>query len=309
MIKIKNALVYASDRLSELPISNPKLDSRLLLEFALDEPLSYILAHPDKPLSENQHKAFLQALARRMQLEPMAYIIGKKEFYGYEFIVNKHVLIPRPDTELLVDLALDVYCTDSKNCHPELDSGSKQPVEILNQVQDDNVSVSILELGVGSGCVIISLLLESSGISALGVDISDEALEVTKANAIIHKVKDRLDLIKSDWFENIALDCKFDIIISNPPYISDSDIEIMSRETILHEPHTALFAANEGLASYETIAQNAKNYLKPAGSLILEIGINQKDHIIELFAKHSYQLARIQKDLSGIDRALVFKSF
>ncbi len=213
---------------------------------------------------------------QRIAKKPLAYILGSKEFHGRDFIVNENVLIPRPDTEILIDAVL---------------KGQK------------NNKTNILELGVGSGCIIITLLLELKNSIGIGVDISEKALNVAMQNTLLHHCNDRLTLIKSDWFDNIDSVNKFDLIISNPPYIHEEEKYLMSDETI-YEPELALYT--KSYESYKQIAQHSKNYLSNEGLIYIEIGINQETNIIQIFNDENYILKDKFLDLAQIVRVLVF---
>lgn len=277
-MNIKENLYYATNKLSNAQINTAILEARILLEHAIGKSLEYILARPEKELTLQEQSTFEQLLTRRLSLEPIAYITGTKEFYGRNFVVSDKVLIPRPDTELLIDV-------------------------ILKEV-DNNISVEVLELATGSGCIATSLLLEMPNISLTATDISNDALMLARQNAINHNVLRRSRIINSDWFKNLEKH-PFDIIVSNPPYISPDDTLNMSIETLQHEPHLALFAENNGLASYYIIAKEAKNFLKPQGKLFLEIGYNQANAVAEIFYNSGYVVKKVYKDLAGYDRVLV----
>ncbi|MGX6960299.1 MAG: HemK family protein methyltransferase, partial [Rickettsia endosymbiont of Pentastiridius leporinus] len=278
---IKQILSNAADKLNKLGINNPGLDARVLLQHILDKPYEYLLINHYKQLNQLEIEAFEKALARRLNQEPIAYIIGVKEFYSREFIVNNHVLIPRADTELLVDVALSLLKKPSlreetvsfdeaiqlKNSDLQNffitssgfsrrfaprndDSGIHRPIHSRNDEYTE-----ILELGTGSGCIAISLLLELPNSTVTATDISLDAIEVAKSNASKHQVTDRLDIIQSNWFENIG-NKKFDLIVSNPPYIAETEKPEMAIETINYEPQLALFAEEDGLEAYKIIAAN-----------------------------------------------------
>lgn len=275
---IKQVLNVAIDKLHKIGISSPQLEARLLLQHAINKPLEYLLINLDERLNKSELVAFEVALERRLKHEPIAYITGVKEFYSREFIVNKHVLIPRSDTELLVDTILQCHSHKSGN-------------DI------------ILELGTGSGCISISLLLELLNSKIIATDISFNAIEVAKNNAVKHEVIDRLQIIHSDWFENLE-NQRFDFIVSNPPYISTTEKSAMATETINYEPHLALFAEEDGLQAYPIIAKNAKKFLKPTGKIILEIGFNQADKVSKIFLDYGYNIDNIHKDLQGHSRVI-----
>lgn len=281
-LSIKESLIYATSKLQAVGIKSANLESRILIQYATNKSIEYLLARSEEELTRQEQIIFENLVNRRVLLEPIAYIIGYKEFYSYQFIINDKVLIPRQDTETLVDA-------------------------ILNDVET-NTELTILELGTGSGCIALSLLLEmlnaNINVNITATDISNEAIAIACQNAIKHKVVDRLKIINSNWFENLQKQ-EFDIIVSNPPYISLDDTVYMSYETLKYEPHLALFAKNNGLASYYIIAKEAKGFLKQNGKLFLEIGFNQAVSIIEVFVNHGYTVQQVYKDLNGLDRGLL----
>jgi len=277
---IKQVLSDATDKLNKIGINSPQLEARILLQYVTNKPLQYLLINLDEQLNKTEIEAFETVLERRLKHEPVAYILGTKEFYSREFIVNKHVLIPRSDTEVLVDVV-------------KLDSVVKP--------RNDN----ILELGTGSGCIAISLLLELPNSKVVATDISLDAIEVAKSNALKHHVTDRIQIIHSNWFENIK-NQKFDFIVSNPPYISNTEKSEMAIETINYEPSIALFADEDGLQAYLLIAENAKQFLKPNGKLALEIGFKQEEAVTRIFLDQGYNIESVYKDLQGYSRVILF---
>ena len=276
-MNIKKLLANATDKLMQYGVDSPNLEARILMQHAIGKSLEYLLVSYAEYLTEQEIIIFENFIDRRNSLEPIAYIIGSKEFYGYDFIVNNKVLVPRKDTEIIVNAVLEVAT---------------------------NSNLKILELGTGSGCIAISLLLEIPTSYITATDICNDALNIAKQNAIKHQVSDRLKVINSDWFKNVESQ-EFDIIVSNPPYISCSDVIYMSEETIKYEPHLALFAENNGLESYYLIAQRAKFFLKPSGKLLLEIGFNQLESVTKIFHDYGYKINKIYKDLAGHDRVML----
>lgn len=275
---IKQILSNATDKLNKIGISSPQLEARILLQHVINKPIEYLLINLDEQLNEAEIEAFEKLLERRLKHEPIVYITGVKEFYSREFIVNKHVLIPRSDTEVLVD---DI----SENCNDKF--------------------LNILELGTGSGCIAISLLCELPNANVIATDISLDAIEIIKSNAAKYEVTDRIQIIHSNWFENIETQ-KFDFIVSNPPYIAHSEKSEMAIETINYEPSIALFAEKDGLQAYFLIAENAKQFLKPNGKIILEIGFKQEEAVTQIFLDHGYNIESVYKDLQGHSRVILF---
>lgn len=286
-ISIKQYFLYAVDKLKKINITNPHLEARLLLKHATDKSSEYILMHGEEILSKEIITILEEILTKRLNFKPIAYITGIKEFYGYEFIVNEHVLIPRPETELLLERVLS-----SATC-------------LLNKLSTNDFK--ILELGTGSGCIAITLLLTLQNIKVVATDISEKALKVSLNNAIKHNVTDRLALIHSNWLQKLDKQ-KFDIIVSNPPYIAVNETSNIATETLHYEPHLALFAENNGLKCYEIIARNAKNFLKQNGKLFLEIGYKQQKDVTEIFQNYGYAIDHVHYDLQNYPRVLEISS-
>lgn len=277
-MNIKESLIYAASKLQAVGIKSANLESRILMQHVTGKSIEYLLAMSEEKLTQQEQIIFEDLVNRRTLLEPIAYIIGYKEFYSYQFIVNDKVLIPRQDTEIIVDA-------------------------ILSDIKT-NAELAILELGTGSGCIALSLLLEMPNSNVTATDISNEAIAIASQNAIKHKVFDRFKIINSNWFNNLEKQA-FDIIVSNPPYISFDDNVYISSETLKYEPHLALFAEDNGLASYYIIAKEAKGFLKQNGKLFLEIGFNQLAAVTEIFVSYGYTVKQVYKDLEGRDRGLL----
>ncbi|AVP87627.1 bifunctional N5-glutamine S-adenosyl-L-methionine-dependent methyltransferase/tRNA [Candidatus Phycorickettsia trachydisci] len=267
-------LSYGIRLLSHL--SSPELDARILLQHACSKSFEDLIAYEDQEIDQVFEQQFFSLLERRKNLEPVAYITGSKAFFDLEFEVSKDVLIPRSDSEILVDYVLKDFA------------------------QED---LKILDLGTGSGCLIITLLKHLPQTEGIGVDASHKALDIAKRNADKIGVGDRLTLLQSNWFSEITPQA-FDIIISNPPYIGlEEDIS----PEVRCEPHTALFAGLDGLDSYKQIAAKAKDYLSPQGSIYLETGYKQKEDVQKIFEAHTFKLEGIAKDLQGHARCLKFR--
>ncbi|WP_341758474.1 peptide chain release factor N(5)-glutamine methyltransferase [Candidatus Tisiphia endosymbiont of Ditula angustiorana] len=305
-MNIKESLIYAASKLQTVGIKSANLESRILMQYVTGKSIEYLLARSEEGLTKPKQIIFKNLVNRRILLEPIAYIIGYKEFYSYQFIIDNKVLIPRQDTEVLVDAILKDVITDpisipSHSCV----GGNLDPCIRRDDIKEE---LTILELGTGSGCIALSLLLEMLNANINGnvtaTDISNEAIAIARQNAIKHKVSDRFKIINSNWFENLEKQ-KFDIIVSNPPYISFDDTVYMSPETLKYEPHLALFAEDNGLASYYIIAKEAKGFLKQNGKLFLEIGFNQLAAVTEIFVSYGYTVKQVYKDLEGRDRGLL----
>ena len=216
-----------------------------------------------------------------MKKKPIAKLINHKEFFGLDFYVDENVLDPRPDSEIIVEMILSDY----KN------------IENLN----------LLEIGTGSSCLIVALVKALSNARATAIDISTKALQIADKNISQHQLSTKIKLLQSDLFDSLATNNKFNIILSNPPYIPSNEIELLDKEVQNYDPISALDGGNDGLDFYRSISKNARNYLHKNGSLYLEIGINQFTAIKVIFENEGWHFEKYQKDLAGIIRALKFK--
>lgn len=238
----------------------------------------------NKNLTPDELSKFDKYINLRKDFWPVDKILGKKSFYKLEFEVNQDVLSPRYDTEILIDEAIKLFNPDEK--------------------------IDILELGTGSGCIVISLLNEYKNARAVGIDISEKALIITKTNAIKNQVDDRLSLLHAGWFDNDItekINKKFDIIISNPPYIPSADIQKLDNEVKNFDPLLALDGGTDGLRDYKRICSLAESLLKEDGYLIFEAGINQAHDIAEIGVQNRLKLVKISNDLNGIERCVILK--
>ena len=223
---------------------------------------------------------FIQKIGR--EKFPVQYLLNEQEFYGRKFYVDKGVLIPRQDTEILVEKMIDT---------------------LKDKVLKNEIHPKILDIGVGSGIIGITAALEIESSYVLGVDISDKALETAKKNKEILKVSN-IKFLKSDLFENVEFR-EFDMIVSNPPYISLNEVGIMSDDTLLHEPSEALFAENDGLYFYYEICQKASDYLANFGYLLFEISYKQGKNVAKIMASSGFKNIEVVKDLAGLDRVVI----
>lgn len=280
-MKISDLLAQAKNQLENSGVSNSKLDSLVLLTHALSFSKEQVIFNPDLEIPANQVEKFFSIIDRRCNREPVSHIIGKREFYGYDFFVTKDTLDPRPDSESLIEL-------------------------VEKKIPQKNLAFEILEIGTGSGCLIITLLKLYQAAIGDGVDISNNALEICKQNAQNQEVANRLTLKKSDLFAAIS-DKKFDLIISNPPYIPSSDINNLQEEVKNFEPHLALDGGSDGLNFYRKIAKRAGEFLKDQGRVIVEIGYGQEKSVQEIFTAEKFIFEETKNDLAGIARALSFK--
>lgn len=277
---ISQILSQAQDELKEAQVENPRLDARLLLGHVTQFSKEKIIFNPDLVIDDEKKQEFFKLIARRKQRQPISQIIGKREFYGRDFKVTQDVLDPRCDSESLIEMVLGNYQKDD--------------------------AINFLEIGCGSGCLSITLLKEFENAKAMAVDISKEALNIAADNADFHQVNEHLQLLESDLFASVKEGQKFDLIISNPPYIATDDIEELQDEVKHHEPRLALDGGVDGLDFYRNIALKAGDFMRDNAKVILEIGINQEQEISDIFAKQGFVLESEKKDLSQVIRNLCF---
>jgi release factor glutamine methyltransferase len=284
---VAHALNEAAKILKVNGIVNARRDADLLLASVLEKNLTYLIAHNDDFINDQSENKYRQLVKRRAAGEPLQYIIGKQEFYGLEFEVNPSVLIPRPETELLVEAAL----------------------EILRECK----SPTLCDVGTGSGCIAISVVKNIEKARAVSLDISPKALQVAERNAEKNGVAEKITFAESDVFSAFAnpkskiQNPKFDLIVSNPPYIPDSDLPTLEREVREHEPHNALFSGSDGLNLIKRLLADAKQFLEKNGFLLFEIGFGQSGKIEALIDQSVWQLIEIRRDLQNIGRVVVLK--
>ena len=273
MSNISEKLREATDILQTSGISEPRREAASLLAFSLQKDKTFLIAHSEYKLSKEEENRFQEFLQRRAHREPVQYITGIQEFYGLDFEVTPDVLIPRPETELIVENAIKLLPEKARFC----------------------------EVGIGSGCISIAILHNVETATAVGLDISENALQIAAKNAKRHQVSSRLDLKISDIFA-ILKDEKFDLIVSNPPYIPRQDFEILQTEVRDFEPTIALTDGKNGLSIIEKIINDAPQFLKPHGFLLMEIGFKQATEVKEMFLPKIWQAIEILPDLQNIPR-------
>jgi release factor glutamine methyltransferase len=277
MSNIAETLRKATEILQASGLAEPRREAGSLLAFALKKDRTFLITHDKYELSLAEEAGFQAILERRAAREPLQYITGRQEFYGLDFMVAAGVLIPRPETEMIVENA----------------------IEILKPLERSR----FCEIGTGSGCISVAILYNAPTASAIGLDISEKALEITGVNAKNHGVAGRLSLKKSDVFEALQGE-KFELIVSNPPYIPQRDIENLQREVRDFEPLTALTDGADGLSIIEKIVERAPRFLKSKGFLLMEIGFAQSDDVFKLFDREIWRSAEILPDLQGIPRTV-----
>ena len=261
---VKEVISFGELELKKNQILNAKLDSEILISDLINIPRNSIFSQLNKKIDEEIVSKFKQYIDRRVKKEPIAYIIKKKEFWSHDFYVNDSVLIPRPETEVLLDV-------------------------LLSKINNKDKFLNILDIGTGSGCIIISLLKELKKSKGLAIDKSKKAIEVAKKNAKFHSVNNRLNL-QNISFEDLFLGKKFDILVSNPPYLPDYLIKNLSSEIKYYEPKMALKGGTEGIDLLKKIIYLGSKILKRNGLLALEIGDNQFRTIANYLSKNNFKL-------------------
>lgn len=268
---ISNTLRNAAQRLE--PGSSPRLDAEILLSTVLGKPRSYLHTWPQDQLTQAQHLAFLKLIERRGEGEPVAYLTGQQEFWSLTYQVTPHTLIPRPETEHLVELA-------------------------LRQIPEDGC-YRIADLGTGPGTIALALAHERPRCHVMAIDFCTQALQVAKAN-VLHMGIANVTFRQSDWFSNLAQE-RFDLITANPPYIRDND-PYLSQKELQYEPVAALISGPNGLEAIETIIAGAKSHLKKGACLLLEHGYDQGPETADLLRHYGYHDVVGYKDYAGHDR-------
>ena len=274
---IRTAVQKAQLFLKEKNIKTPVLDSQILMSEAIKKEKEFIILNFDKEISEKNLEYFNELIHQRSKGEPIAYLVKKKYFWKYKFTVNKDVLIPRPDTEVLIE-------------------------EVLKLTKNKN-SLNLLDIGVGSGCILVSILKEKKNFYGTGIDISKKSLDTCKINGENLGVINRLKLFKSD-IDNFHFR-KYDLIISNPPYIKNNKLKYLEKDVIGFEPKQALDGGIDGLSEISKVIERSSELIKKNGLLILEIGFDQKWKVKKILENKGFYIKKIVRDLSNNDRCIV----
>jgi release factor-specific protein-(glutamine-N5) methyltransferase len=279
-MKIEQALKKGMEMLKNgrNEITAPLLEAELIIAHIIGKDRVYVISHINTDLAHDKEADYLNLINMRAQGCPMAYITGRKEFMGLELYTDKSVLIPRDDTELLVRCVLNI-------------SKSSDITEILN-------------IGSGSGCVEIALAYYNNKITVTGIEKYPEAIESARRNVDKFFLNDKITLIQSDMFTGIDKNKRFDIICSNPPYITKDEMDSLSIDVIEYEPASALYGGEDGLDYYKIIACESKKHLNPKGFIVVEIGYSQADAVKRIFAENGYKNIMCHKDLNGYDRVI-----
>lgn len=279
-VSISEALRQASQELDQAGISDARREAGSLLSFVIARDRTFLISHAEDLLNEEHLEGFADAVTRRAAGEPAQYITGTQDFYGRAFRVTPDVLIPRPETELLVEAALAV-----------MDAGAV-----------------VCDVGTGSGCIAITLLCERADARAVAIDISEAALEVARDNARRLLVHDRIEFVVSDCFAALrATEKRFDVIVSNPPYVSSNTLSGLQREVRDHEPLVALSPGADGLSIIRRLLHDAPHFLREKGHLLMEIGFDQGETVQQLVDGDIWTVRETRPDLQGIPRIIALR--
>ena len=276
-MNIENILNNGKNILKKNNITNYQLDSEILLSSSIKKNKEYIILNPKEYINSEQTNNFKNLIERRKKGEPIAYLINKKAFWKSEFFVNKDVLIPRPDTELLIEQVLKIYPKNSQ--------------------------IHVLDIGVGSGCILLSILKERLNFYGTGIDISKKSVNVSKFNAKQLNLTNRAKFYHSS-IDNFNLG-KYDLIVSNPPYIELLNLKYLEKDVVNFEPKLALNGGYDGFSKIKNVINKAKILVKKNGKFILEIGFNQKIKVKELLKKQGFYVNKILKDYGNNDRCII----
>jgi len=278
---IAEILKEAASELDGAGVPEARREAGSLLSFILGKDRTFLISHAEDETDENSFVRFREFVERRAAGEPLQYIIGVQDFYGREFRVTPDVLIPRPETELLVEAALQ-------------EAGDTAPL--------------ICDVGTGSGCIAVTLLCELVNARAVAIDKSPAALEVAKLNAQKHSVAERAIFVVSDCFNSLdSRDYEFDLIVSNPPYVAERALEGLQREVRDHEPRIALSPGGDGLSVIRRLIDEGPTFIKPKGHLLMEIGFDQGEAVERLVRNSAWSLRELRPDLQGIPRIVVLQ--
>ena len=276
-MNISNTLIEGISILKENKIKNPQLDVEILLSRLIRKDKKYLILNPKEVLNPEKIDIFKNLIDRRKKGEPVAYLINEKAFWKNEFYVDKDVLIPRPDTELLIEKILQIY--------------SKKP------------QLRILDIGTGSGCILLSLLKERKKDYGIGIDISKKSINVSKINAKLLKLSNRAKFFHSS-IDNFNSG-KYDLIVSNPPYIKLLNLKYLEKDVVNFEPKLALNGGLDGFSEIRAVICKAGGLIKKKGKLILEIGFNQKDKVKEMLKKQGFYVNHTFQDHGNNDRCII----
>ena len=260
-------------------IETPELDARIILKEVLSLDDKDLILKESLDISNEMIEKIIAIESRRLNGEPISKIFKKRDFYNSTFLISNDVLDPRPETELIV--------------------------EIANNFIDKNEVKNILDLGTGSGCILLSILKENKMINGLGIDLSKDAISIAKQNSKKLNLETQSNFLISNWMS--SLNYKYDLVVSNPPYIASEDIKKLSKSVKIYDPILSLDGGDDGLNSYRLIASDLKRVVSKNALIIIEIGYNQSLQVIEIFKKNNFKLMKKYNDINGLDRVLTFQ--
>ena len=264
---------------STIGIETPELDARIILKEVLSLDDKDLILKESLDIPEEMIEEIITIESRRLNGEPISKIFKKRDFYNSTFIISNDVLDPRPETELIV--------------------------EIANNYINKNEVKNILDLGTGSGCILLSILKENRMINGLGIDLSKEAISIAKQNSKKLNLETQSNFLVSNWMSSVNY--KYDLVVSNPPYIASEDIKKLSKSVKIYDPILSLDGGDDGLNSYRLIASDLKRIISMNALIIIEIGYNQSLQVIDIFKKNDFKLIKKYNDINGLDRVLTFQ--
>jgi release factor glutamine methyltransferase len=279
---VGHAQDYAAEKLVKVGVDGARLDARLLVAHVLGRDPGWLIGHPEAMLSVNELSEIEALVCRREAREPLAYILGVKEFWSLEFKLSAATLIPRPETETLVEV-------------------------VLARMVERDAGLRVLDLGTGSGCILLSILHERPNARGIGIDLCADALDIARNNSVTHGLSARCEFMHGDWWSalSIAAEADFDVVVSNPPYISDGEMADLASDIIDFEPQGALWAGADGLNCYRQILPGLTGRLRPGGLFVGEIGYEQGDGVLQLACDNGLETLEIISDVAGLPRCLV----
>jgi len=282
-VSIAEAIKEAAEILSQSGVPEARREAGSLLQHVIDRDRTFIIVHREELITPDQQENFRACVARRAEGEPLQYITGRQAFFGLDFEVTTDVLIPRPETELLVEMALPLI---AKNAEPP----------------------HICDIGTGSGCIAVALLHENERATAVAIDLSIEAIQVARRNAGRHTVAARTSFLVADCLSALGGDKPiFDLVVSNPPYVAASELDGLQREVRDHEPRMALTPGVDGLTIIRRLLLDSRAFVKAGGHLLMEIGFNQGEAVERLIDRNGWKFLDIHKDLQGIPRIVALQ--
>jgi release factor glutamine methyltransferase len=303
-ITVTNTLETATQQLARAGCDTPKLDAEVLLAHTLNTERSRLYLYPNAVLTPQQLDDFGQLINRRAVREPVAYLTGHKEFFGLDFLVNRHALIPRPETELLVETVLLNQQLRINPAPFQAPRGAATPERRSQTGLERKDRLFIADIGAGSGCIAVTLAKHLTRANVIAADISGQAIALARQNAARHQVSDRVHFVISNLLASLA--GPFDIIVSNPPYVSQPDLLACMPEVAHYEPRLALAGGADGLEIINKLLTQAKTKLKSNGCLLVEIGWNQGEAVKNLARRYLPEATiEVKKDLAHLDRLLV----